>query len=212
MESNMSSLYKNKNIYYLSLYHNGKRVTKSLKSSEYKVAKALKPLMEASIIQELTGIKERNAELSFPQLVNRFLKANHPWSQSTRDLNTYILKSYLKKKPLPSNPSSRATHIRHINQCWKWGVKNKLVRKAELIKGDTKGESRLRTYTEKELKLLFSEINDEKFNSFIRFAYYTGARSGEIRSISRDLILNECIYKNRTQNGQIKQSGQRYNS
>ena len=61
----MSSLYKNKNIYYLSLYHNGKRVTKSLKSSEYKVAKALKPLMEASIIQELTGIKERNAELSF---------------------------------------------------------------------------------------------------------------------------------------------------
>ena len=145
----MSSLYKNKNIYYLSLYHNGKRITKSFKSSEHKVAKALKPLMEASIIQELTGIKESNAELSFPQLVNRFLKANHPWSQSTRDLNTYILKSYLKKKPLPSNPSSRATNIRHINQCWKWGVKNKLVRKAELIKGDTKGESRLRTYTEK---------------------------------------------------------------
>ena len=152
--------------------------------------------MEASIIQELTGIKERNAELPFPQLVNRFLKANHPWSQSTRDLNTYILKSYLKKKPLPSNPSSRATHIRHINQCWKWGVKNKLVRKAELIKGDTKGESRLRTYTEKELKLLFSDIKDEKFNSFIRFAYYTGARSGEIRSISRDLMLDESVYFN----------------
>ena len=68
-----------------------------------------------------------------------------------------------------------------------------MVRKAELIKGDTKGESRLRTYTEKELKLLFSEIKDEKFNSFIRFAYYTGARSGEIRSISRDLVLDECV-------------------
>ena len=111
--------------------------------------------MEASIIQELTGIKEKNAELLLPQLVNRFLNANHPWLQSTGDLNTYILKSYLKKRPLPSNPSSLPTHIRHINQYWKWGMKNKLVRKSELIRGYKNGESRLRTYTKKELNLQF---------------------------------------------------------
>ena len=93
--------------------------------------------------------------------------------------------------PLPSNPSSRATHIRHINQCWKWGLKNNLIKKAHLLLGDTKGESRIRTYTQNELEYMFTSIEDESFNRFVRFAYYTGARSGEIRSISRDNVLED---------------------
>ena len=37
---------------------------------------------------------------------------------------------------------------------------------------------------------------DERFNLFVRFAYYTGARSGEIRSISRDNILDNSLVVN----------------
>ena len=95
--------------------------------------------------------------------------------------------------PLPSNPSSRATHIRHINQCWKWGLKNNLIKKAHLIPGDTKGESRIRTYTKNELEQIFTLLEDDTFNSFVQFAYYTGARSGEIRSISRDNVLEDSL-------------------
>ena len=62
-----------------------------------------------------------------------------------------------------------------------------------LLPGDTKGESRLRTYKECELNLMFTRIKDERFNSFVRFAYYTGARSGEIRSISRDNVLEDSL-------------------
>ena len=40
---------------------------------------------------------------------------------------------------------------------------------------------------------MFAEIKDEQFNSFVRFAYYTGARSGEIRSISRDNVLEDSL-------------------
>ena len=38
----------------------------------------------------------------------------------------------------------------------------------ELIPGDTKGESRLRTYTECELNLMFTTIKDERFHDLRR--------------------------------------------
>ncbi len=73
------------------------------------------------------------------------------------------------------------------------GFANNLVKKANIIKGDTKGEFRVRTYADEELKLMFSEITDEDFNAFVRFAYYTGARSGEIRCLSRENVLDESL-------------------
>ena len=189
----MASLYRKRGIWHMSLMVNKKRITKSLRTRNYTTAKGLKSLTETTILQQLNGFTKSNAELSFSQLVDRFLKAPHPWSKSTYDLNKYILTSHLHDKELPTNPSSRATHIRHINQCWKWGYKHNLVSKMELIPGDTKGESRLRTYKECELNLMFTMIKDDAFNAFVRFAYYTGARSGEIRSLSRDCVLKDSL-------------------
>ena len=189
----MASLYKNGNYYYISINFEGKRTVKSLGTKDKKVAKALKPYIEASILQELTGFKESSLDLSFSELVDRFLKAKHPWAPATYEMNRYILTAHLGGKPLPTNATSRAIHIRHINQCWNWGLKNKLVKKAHIIPGDTKGESRDRVYTECELNLMFTSIKDDSFNDFVRFAYYTGARSGEIRSISRDNVLEDSL-------------------
>ena len=189
----MASLYKKRDVWYISLMVNQKRITRSLRTKDYSTAKRLKSLTETSILQELNGFIESNAKLSFSQLVDRFLKAPHPWSKSTYDLNKYILTSHLNDKELPINPSSRATHIRHINQCWKWGYKNNLISKMHLIPGDTKGEPRLRTYRGCELNVMFTMIKDESFNSFVRFAYYTGARSGEIRSLSKDNVLEDSL-------------------
>ena len=189
----MASIYQKRNVWYISIMHDKKRITRSLGTKDKKVAKQLKSHVESQIILELTGIIKSNLDLRFSEIVPRFLKADHNWSPSTYDLNQYILTSYLKGNPLPSNPSSRATHIRHINQCWKWGVKNNLVKKAHLITGDTKGESRIRTYTKDELDSMFTLIEDDSFNSFVQFAYYTGARSGEIRSIPRDNVLEDSL-------------------
>ena len=189
----MASLYNNNGTWYLSITHKGKRKTRSLKTRDHKVAMELKQSVEISILQEFIGLTESNAELTFPELVSRFLKASHPWAPATYEMNRYILASHLDGKPLPTNPTSRAIHIRHINQCWNWGLKNKLIKKAHIIPGNTKGESRDRVYTECELNLMFTSIKDDSFNSFVRFAYYTGARSGEIRSISRDCILDDSL-------------------
>jgi len=205
----MASLYKNRGTWYLAVCIKGKRINKSLGTKDKTVAKRLKPFVETSILQEVKGFIESNAKLSFGELVERFLKAPHPWSTATYDLNKYILTSHLDGKSLPTNPTSRAIHIRHINQCWNWGIKNNLVEKAHLIPGDTKGESRLRTYKECELNLMFTGIKDDRFNSFVRFAYYTGARSGEIRSISRDNVLEDSlVVRGKSGRRMVKLNGQ----
>ena len=189
----MASLYKNNNTWYLSVTHNGIRKTRSLKTKSYKVAKTIKSHAESTLMAEINGFVIKNENLSFDKLCKRFLLHNHSWSINTYKLIKHILTSHLSGKPLPANPTSKAIHIRHINQCWKWGVKNNLVQKAKLLPGDTKGESRLRTFTKEELQLMFSCITNKKFNQFVQFAYYTGARSGEIRSLAKENVLDDSI-------------------
>ena len=43
------------------------------------------------------------------------------------------------------------------------------------------------------MNLIFAELKDDLFNSFVRFAYYTGARSGEIRKLNKNQIINGTI-------------------
>jgi len=190
----MSTIYKKNSTWYLSVSIGNNRLTRSLRTNDYKVAKTLKPQIESQLIGELSGFnKSRRKQIGFPELAERFLKAEHGWAKSTYNLNRIVLQSHIAGRPFPVNPTSRAIHIRHINQCWNWGLKNNLIEKAHKIPGDTKGESRLRTYTNDELNRMFSELNDASFNAFVRFAYYTGARSGEIRSLSRDNVLERSL-------------------
>ncbi|MAV70120.1 MAG: hypothetical protein CMG04_05020 [Candidatus Marinimicrobia bacterium] len=189
----MASLYKKRDIWYISIMANNKRITKSLRTKDYRTAKKIKSFTETHILQEINGLVKSNARLDFKDLVNRYLKTNHSWSKATYDLNKRILSSQISGNPLPLNPTSRAIYIRHINLCWKWGIKNNLVEKAYLIPGNTKGESRNRVLSDSELKTLLDKIKDNRFNLFVRFAYYTGARSGEIRSISRENIFSNHI-------------------
>ena len=111
-----------------------KRVTRSLRTSDYKVAKKLKPYIESQIILELTGLIKRNKTLPFPDLAARFLKDKSNRSNNTQKLYKYVLRSYLNDKSLPSNPNTRAIFIRTINACWNWGLKQGLIDKADKLK------------------------------------------------------------------------------
>ena len=188
----MSSLYKKKNTWYLSVQVNGKRTSKSLKTSSKNVAVLLKDKAEYELITELLGLSNKEKELSFEKLSDMYLK------QVSRSLNTHKIyenafKKHIARKPLPSNPNSRSMHIRAINACWNWGLKKGIITKAYKLDMDTRGEARQRTYTKSELKLMFKNIEPHTFNLFVQFAYYTGARSGEIRSISPDNVQNDYI-------------------
>ena len=189
----MASIYKNNNTWYLSVTIGKNRATRSLMTTDYKVAKELKPYIESQLILELTGLKKRTSVVPFPDLAAKFLKANTKRSKNTQKLYKYILRSYINDNSLPTNPNTRAIFIRTINACWNWGLKQGLIDKANKLEGDTRGEPRQRVYTADELDLLFNQITDKDFNSFIRLAYYTGARSGEIRSLQRENVLDESL-------------------
>ena len=121
----MASLYKKRDIWYISLSIKHNRITRSLRTKDYKIAKQLKPYAESAIIAELSGLTISNENLDFAELAERFLKANHDWADATFQLNRHILTTHLDGRVLPTNPTSRAIHIRHINQCWNWSLKHR---------------------------------------------------------------------------------------
>ena len=179
----MATLYQNKGHWLLTVHHKGRRLPRSLGTKDKKVANQLKPYVETQLILELTGFIKPTSTLSFPVLTDHLLKANKNRSKNTQDLYEYVLRSYNSGKPLPTNPNSRAIFVRTINACWNWGLKTGLIEKANKLVEDTKGFARQRVYSKDELDLMFNEIRDDDFNRFVKFAYYTGARSGEIRHI-----------------------------
>jgi len=126
----MASIYKNNNTWYLSVTIGKNRATRSLRTSDYKVAKQLKPYIESQLILELTGLKKRTSTVPFPDLAAKFLKANTKRSKNTQKLYKYILRSYINDNSLPTNPNTRAIFIRTINACWNWGLKQGLIDKA----------------------------------------------------------------------------------
>jgi integrase len=189
----MATLYKNRDVWYITASYENQRLTRSLRTKSKKVALKLKSGIELELLEELTGVSNRKLNLPFEEVVSRYLSYDHNWSKRTRELNTYILKAYISGKTLPPHPTTKAIHRRMINICWNWGFKNGLVKKALKLEGDTKGESRNRVLSDSELKTLLDEIRDNRFNMFVRFAYYTGARSGEIRSISKENIFSNHI-------------------
>ena len=205
----MATLYQNKGHWLLTVQYLGRRLTRSLRTKDKKVAKQLKPYIESQLILELTGLKKRTSTVLFPDLATKFLKANTKRSKNTQKLYKYILRSYINDNSLPTNPNTRAIFIRTINACWNWGLKQGLIDKANKLEGDTKGEPRQRIYTAYELDLLFNQITDKDFNSFIRLAYYTGARSGEIRRLSRENVLERSLVVNgKTGRRMVKLNGQ----
>ena len=114
----MATLYKNRNVWYITVSTGKKRLTRSLRTKDKQVAKQLKPTVEFELLSLLSGVTKHTNNVPFDELVRLYLKADHNWSKSTKELNEYVFKSYLSGKPLLNNPTSRAIFVRTINACW----------------------------------------------------------------------------------------------
>lgn len=189
----MASIYKKRGIWYLSVMHNHKRLTVSLRTKEKVVAMRLKLQVEYELLSNLLGVNQNYEEMPFSQLARIYLKTNHGWSNRTIELNKMVLNRYLNGNPLPSNPTSRAIYVRTINACWNWGLKNNYVKNPHKLTGDTKGESRMRVLNNQELTSMTENARPILFRKFISLAYYTGARRGEIAHTSLDMIQGDSL-------------------
>ena len=122
----MASLYRKDNgIYMLAVCFQKERVIRSLGTKSKEEATHAAPSMEKEILREiLNGRGRRN--IPFNELVGLYLKADHGWKESTKEINTRMLGNYLKRG-LPENKTSRALTIRIINGCNRWGKKMKHI-------------------------------------------------------------------------------------
>ena len=100
MEKVMATLYKNKGIWYVSICHNYKRITRSLNTRDKRTANKLKVNIVSKILTEVRGDYINHSNLNFNQLLSKFLTTEHNWFQSTYETYKYILTDYVKGKPL----------------------------------------------------------------------------------------------------------------
>ncbi|MDB9722924.1 site-specific integrase [Candidatus Marinimicrobia bacterium] len=191
----MASIYPKQNgIYQLSIVFQGKRITKSLGTRSKETALKLSQATERDIYSELLNGKQTK-DISFKDLVDKYLSYDHNWSKSTLEINTLKLTNYLRCG-LPLNKTTKAMTIRIINGCNSWGVAQGYLKSYQKIPGGSNYDPRTRVYTKEELYILFNGVTPYHFNQFIQFAYYSGARIGEIRRISMVDVLYEYIVVN----------------
>jgi len=191
----MASIYPKQNgIYQLSIVFQGKRITKSLGTRSKETALSLSKSIERDIYSQLLNGKQKK-DTPFKELVSKYLKYDHNWSKSTLEINTLKLNNYLIYG-LPLNKTTKAMTIRIINGCNRWGVAQGYLKSYQKIPGGSNYDPRTRVYTKKELDILFNGVTPYHFNQFIQFAYYSGARIGEIRRISTVDVLYEYIVVN----------------
>ena len=104
----MASVYcKETGIYYISVMFQNQRITRSLGTRSFKVARKLTPHIEKQILAELVGVKKTAKKtLSFPQLVSRYLEyPNHDWSIRTHTLYNMGQTGLPYEMIINSNPS-----------------------------------------------------------------------------------------------------------
>lgn len=199
----MSSLYTKRGWYYISIMRQGNRVTKSIGTKNYRIAQKLRSSLEYEMLKEI-HLPSKKKYVSFPELAKIYLKSNPHWSKATLKINSQRL-SYYIGKGLPTNPTSRAMSIQRVNNCLNWAVKNGYSTNQAKINGDMKGESRLRVLNKSELYTVINNIKPKKFMKFVSFAYYTGARRGEIACTSLDMVQgNSLIVKGKSGTRVIK--------
>jgi len=94
----MASLYKKRGIYYLQVRYAGKKKAGSLGTSNIKVARKLKNDKEAELLRSLLGLNTVKKTVTFSQLAELYLNAEHDWKESTRYLNQHVIWGFVKKK------------------------------------------------------------------------------------------------------------------
>lgn len=199
----MSRLFIRQGIWYADIRFNNQKIRKSLGTRNKSTAKKVLREQEFSIIREHLEDKEppKVLNLSDYELAKRFLAADHivrkrgtNWSDDTRDWYKGAINRYLREGiNQDGNKDTRAITIRAVNSMYAWGYANKLISKKVKLEGGNYTEPRTRVFNHQEINLILNEIRPKHFQSFVSFAYYTGARRGELAALSHSNISESYV-------------------
>ena len=189
-------MYKNGKYWYTSLMVNGKRHTASLRTKDKKIALTRVKQVQNELYNQIKNGKKdtRKTPVSTIKLLKEyqvFKKKNGDWALSTQRTNKHVLNKWYREGEITAtNETTIASQSKILNGFFNWCNKRyKVDFKTLSIK---EGKGRVRVYNKKELNLLFTskecfqygEYEDSSIpKCFLEFAYYTGARQGELLNI-----------------------------
>ena len=207
-----SNLYRDSygNIHYKKII-NGVPIVLTAHTKSTKIANKLHQALEHQAIMQYYEPINRPKFVTFRKLVELYLNDKNNIAR----LKPYTLKCkkstlslFLKDKTLPENRESRISYQRVINAVINWGIKNNMGTDVEKFKLE-QHMGRQRVFTDRELNIIMNEFQDDNFQRFTRFSYYTGARRGEIASLKPYQIEPAQIkVKGKTGNRVIKLNAQ----
>ena len=185
----MSSIFKHRGIYYLQLTIDYNTIRRSLRTGDKRTAKKRAKMLEPQLYEELIHPSKKKF-LPFNDLVNKYLQADHNWSKASKETTIQVLKKYKKGIPLPENEATRIGVQGRLNAVINWGKKNGFTTDIDKYKLKKK-PARNRVYTDIELVKIFKHTRDLNFKRFVQFAYYTGARRGELCNMEQNNIYEK---------------------
>ena len=151
------------------------------------IANKMRQTLEYQALMQFYSPVQQDRYKSFNELCALYLKDKNiinNLSKASYATTKWVLNDYLKFKQLPSNKSSRVQYAGRLNTVINWGIKNNYKTDVKLFDTGTP-VARRRVFNERELFLILNEFprDDEDWQMFLNFAYYTGARRGELVNI-----------------------------
>jgi len=185
----MSHIFKKRNTYYLCVKYKGKRVRRSLGTSNKAIAQRLSKDLEERLLSEIILGKPSNQYNcdDIPELIEKFMSYEHNWRPRTREVYETCFKHFLNKG-LPETQTYKAMVIRCLNRLQNWAFQEGFIERARIIPGGNNYVRRTRVFNKEELDKILNYCKADHYQSFVKFAYYTGARQGEIRSLNNSNI------------------------
>ncbi len=175
---------QNGNIYYRKMIR-GNRVIIPTYTKKIAIANKLHSTLEYQALMEHYAPKEKKRYRSFNQLAELYLNDNDVlvrWTEQTKKVTEYVLRKYSKTRRIPQNRETARGYQIRINALLNWAEEKNYITDVKKMSIFPK-QGRQRVFTHREMNLIMNEFQDDNFQSFIRFAYYTGARRGEIHSL-----------------------------
>lgn len=180
-----SNLYKGSSghIFYRKVIK-GTRIQIPAGTKDVKLANKLKPKLEYKALEYYYNPQTGHRFLPFKKLVHKYLNFKHDWSTATKATNTVVLNNYIQHGLPKGSPSTIATTKGRVNAVIQWGINRSIETDKSKYTGNTMTAPRLRVFNKYEMINILNKVQDNDFRLFVNFAFYTGARRGELLSIN----------------------------
>ena len=179
-------------IYYRKMIQ-GRTIQLSTGTKSIKVANKLRDHLEYKALQSYYNPETGRRYLPFHSLVAEYLEFDHNWTDKTRATNTNTLMCYLEKGIPNKSVSTVNTYKNRVNSVINWGLKRGIETNKKMFTGNTMTEARKRVFNDIEMVQILKCTEDEQFRLFVNFAYYTGARRGELLNINYETLQDDYM-------------------